>query len=67
MIRFLHPDILWLLVILPLLALWRGRRGPVAAVEYSNADLARQVARETRSRVRPSIWPSTNCEFPSSW
>jgi Ca-activated chloride channel family protein len=51
MIRFLHPDILWLLVILPLLALWRGRRGPVAAVEYSNADLARQVAMETRSRV----------------
>ena len=30
---------------------WRGRRGAVAAVEYSNADLARQVARETRSRA----------------
>jgi len=51
MIRFLHPDILWLLALLPVLALWRGRRGPVAAVEYSNADLARQVARETRSRA----------------
>ena len=37
--------------LLPLLALWRGRRGPVAAVEYSNADIARQVARETRSRA----------------
>ncbi len=48
MIRFLDPQILWLLALLPLLALWRGRRGPVAAVEYSNADLARQVARQTR-------------------
>jgi Ca-activated chloride channel family protein len=38
-------------MLLPLLALWRGHRGPVAAVEYSNADLARQVARETRSRM----------------
>jgi Ca-activated chloride channel family protein len=51
MIRFLHPQLLWLLALLPLLALWRSRRGPVAAVEYSNADLARQVARETRSRA----------------
>jgi Ca-activated chloride channel family protein len=50
MIRFLDPQILWLLALLPLLALWRGRRGPVAAIEYSNADLARQVACETRSR-----------------
>jgi Ca-activated chloride channel family protein len=51
MIRFLYPQLLWLLALLPLLALWRGRRGPVAAVEYSNADIARQVARETRSRA----------------
>jgi Ca-activated chloride channel homolog len=51
MIRFLYPQFLWLLALLPLLALWRGRRGPVAAVEYSNADIARQVARETRSRA----------------
>jgi len=51
MIRFLYPQVLWLLALLPLLLLWRGRRGPVAAVEYSNADLARQVARETRSRA----------------
>jgi Ca-activated chloride channel family protein len=51
MIRFLYPHLLWLLALLPLLLLWRGRRGPVAAVEYSNADLARQVARETRSRA----------------
>jgi len=52
MIRFLYPHILWLLALLPLLALWRGRRGPVAAVEFSSTDLARQVAKETRSRSR---------------
>ena len=51
MIRFLYPDFLWLLALLPLLALLRGRRGPVAAVKYSSADIARQVARETRSRA----------------
>ena len=51
MIRFLYPTFLWLLAVLPLLALLRGRRGQVAAVRYSNADIARQVARETRSRA----------------
>ena len=52
MIRFLYPQVLWLLALLPLLALWRGRRGPIAAVEFSSIDLARQVAKETRSRSR---------------
>ena len=51
MIRFLYPSFLWLLALLPLLALMRGRRGPVAAVKFSSADIARQVARETRSRA----------------
>ena len=51
MIRFLYPSVLWLLALLPLLALLRGRRGPVAAVKFSSADIARQVARETRSRT----------------
>lgn len=51
MIRFLFPHFLWLLALLPLLAFWRGRRGPVAAVQYSSTQTARQVARETRSRA----------------
>jgi len=51
MIRFLYPHFLWLLALLPLLALLRGRRGPVAAVKYPSASIARQVARETRSRA----------------
>ena len=54
MIRFLNPEFLWLLALLPLLAIWRGRKGRLAAVEYSNVDIARTVARETRSR--PGRW-----------
>jgi Ca-activated chloride channel family protein len=50
MIRFLQPEWLWLLALLPVFLIWRGRRGAVAAVEYSNVDLARQIARDTRSR-----------------
>lgn len=54
MIRFLNPEFLWLLALLPLFAFWRGRKGRVAAVEYSNVAIARTVARETRSR--PGHW-----------
>src|SRR6266404_662748 len=54
MLRFLHPQFLWLLALLPLLAFWRGRKGRVAAVEYSNVEIVRAVARETRSR--PARW-----------
>lgn len=51
MIRFLQPEWLWALALLPCVLLWRGRRGPVAAVEYSDVSLAREVARRTRSRI----------------
>jgi len=54
MIHFLNPEWLWLLGLLPLLALWRGRKGRVAAVEYSSVEVARTVARHTRSR--PGRW-----------
>jgi Ca-activated chloride channel family protein len=56
MIRFLQPEWLWLLALLPLALLWRGRRGAVAAVEYSNVSLARKVARQTRSRAGRWVW-----------
>jgi Ca-activated chloride channel family protein len=56
MIRFLEPQWLWLLPLLPLALLWRGRRGAVAAVEYSNVSLARRVARQTRSRAGHWVW-----------
>jgi Ca-activated chloride channel family protein len=56
MIRFLQPDWLWLLALLPLALVWRGRAGAVAAVEYSNVSLARRVARTTRSRIGRWRW-----------
>jgi Ca-activated chloride channel family protein len=56
MIRFLQPEWLWLLALLPLVMLWRGRRGPVAAVEFSDVGLAREVARASRARVGGWLW-----------
>jgi Ca-activated chloride channel family protein len=56
MIRFLQPDWFWALLLLPLVILWRGRRGPVAAVEYSDVSLARDIARRTRSRIGGIVW-----------
>jgi Ca-activated chloride channel homolog len=56
MIRFLQPQWFWALAALPLVILWRGRRGPVAAVEYSDVSLARDVARRTRSRIGGIVW-----------
>jgi Ca-activated chloride channel family protein len=56
MIRFLQPDWFWAFTLLPLVVLWRGRRGPVAAVEYSDVSLARDTARRTRSRIGGIVW-----------
>lgn len=51
MLRFANPEFLWLLALLPLLLLWRGRRGPLPAIEYPSLALVREVARRTRSRL----------------
>src|SRR5258708_17107143 len=56
MTRFLQPEWLWLLALLPIVLLWRGRRGPVAAIEYSDVSLAREVARRGRSRMGLLMW-----------
>src|SRR5579863_6291860 len=56
MIRFLQPEWLWLLALLPLVLLLRGRRGPVAAIEFSDVGLAREVARKSRSRIGSWLW-----------
>jgi Ca-activated chloride channel family protein len=56
MFHFLQPEWLWLLALLPLALLWRGRKGSVAAVQYSSVGLARAVARSTRSRVGRLVW-----------
>ena len=51
MLNFAQPHWLWLLTLLPLVLIWRGRKGAVAAVEFSNVSLARKVVRESRSRL----------------
>jgi Ca-activated chloride channel family protein len=56
MTRFLQPEWFWLLALLPVVLLWRGRRGPVAAIEYSDISLARDVARRGRSRIGLLLW-----------
>jgi Ca-activated chloride channel family protein len=56
MFHFLQPDWLWLLALLPLLLIWRGRQGSVAAIQYSNIEVARNVARSTRSRPGRWLW-----------
>ncbi len=56
MTRFLQPEWFWLMALLPLVLLWRGRRGPVAAIEYSDVSLARAVARRGRSRTGVLTW-----------
>jgi Ca-activated chloride channel family protein len=58
MIHFLQPQWFWLLALVPLVLLWRGRPGPVAAIEYSSVGLARDVARATRSRAGRWVWLS---------
>jgi Ca-activated chloride channel family protein len=56
MLHFLQPEWLWLLAPLPLLLIWRGRMGSVAAIQYSNVDVARDIARRTRSRPFRWLW-----------
>jgi Ca-activated chloride channel homolog len=56
MMRFLQPEWFWLLALLPIVMLWRGRRGPIAAIEYSDVSLAREVARGSRSRIGRLVW-----------
>jgi Ca-activated chloride channel family protein len=56
MYRFLQPEWFWLLAVLPLVWFWRGRRGPVAAIEYSDVSLAREVSRGSRSRIGGWVW-----------
>jgi Ca-activated chloride channel family protein len=56
MTRFLQPEWFWLMTLLPVVMLWHGRRGPVAAIEYSDVSLAREVARSGRSRIGLLVW-----------
>src|SRR5688500_17761298 len=48
---FAQPSFLLLLVLLPLLAWWRGKRGQQAAFLYSSVQLVKSVASLRRSRA----------------
>jgi Ca-activated chloride channel homolog len=56
MIHFVQPEWFWLLSLLPLVMLWRGRQGPTAAIEYSDVGLVRELGRGSRSRVGRWVW-----------
>lgn len=48
--RFAQPEWLLLLLLVPVLALWTGRKGRKAALQFPATPIARQVARLVRSR-----------------
>ncbi|MBW2682947.1 MAG: VWA domain-containing protein [Deltaproteobacteria bacterium] len=48
--RFLHPELLWLLTLLPLLALLYGKRGAAPALTFSSTSLAASLATARKSR-----------------
>lgn len=51
MFHFDHPEVLWLLALLPLLALLKGRKGRAAALRYSSAQTAKIIAGARKSRA----------------
>jgi Ca-activated chloride channel family protein len=48
--EFLHPGMLWLLVLLPLMAFWRGRWGRPVAVRMPSTVDARSIGAQPRSK-----------------
>jgi Ca-activated chloride channel family protein len=50
-IIFHNPDLLWLLALLPVLIVLRGRTGRAAAIEFSSVAIARRVSAAARSRA----------------
>jgi len=51
MIVFAHPELLYLLILIPLLALLKGRKGLAGAVRFSTTVTAKKVA--SSKKVRP--------------
>ncbi len=48
--RFAYPQLLWLLALLPLLSLLRGKKGPAPALIFSSTSIARVIAHGRNSR-----------------
>ncbi|MBC8127553.1 MAG: VWA domain-containing protein [Gloeobacteraceae cyanobacterium ES-bin-144] len=49
--QFVHPELLFLLLLLPVLAFWRGRWGQQAAIQLPSTDDAKHVGAKPRSKV----------------
>ncbi|MCI5212537.1 MAG: hypothetical protein D3910_27970, partial [Candidatus Electrothrix sp. ATG2] len=49
-LRFVHPDLLWLLLLLPVLAFFRGRRGPAPALVFSSVSVARAISSNRKAK-----------------
>lgn len=49
--RFLHPELLWLLLLVPLLLLWRARRGRGPSLRYTSLEPFVQKGSKIRSRA----------------
>jgi Ca-activated chloride channel family protein len=49
-LRFVHPGLLWLLALLPVLALLRGRKGPAPALKFSSISIARTISGNRKAR-----------------
>lgn len=56
MIHFASPQLLWLLALVPLVYLLRGRRGSGPALGFSSVATAREVSKEVRSRWGRLLW-----------
>ncbi|PTY01130.1 hypothetical protein DB346_13970 [Verrucomicrobia bacterium LW23] len=48
--QFASPEFLLLLLLVPLIAIWRGANGPDAAIRYSNLDTLRGLGKPRRNR-----------------
>jgi Ca-activated chloride channel homolog len=51
MIRFHDPALLWLLLLLPMILLWWGRRGQAPALRFPTLAVGSQVGQKSRGRI----------------
>ncbi len=49
--RFLHPELLWLLTLIPLLAFFKGNRGAAPALLFSTTSIARVMAQGRKTKI----------------
>ena len=58
--QFLHPEFLFLLLLLPVLAIWKGRWGRPVAIRMPSTDDAIHVGAKTAFQSRAASWRSSD-------